>query len=702
MNRSRTSGGAAPGVVVAVALLAVVELAWFLWFESVKLANGGNTPRWYFVTRALPHVVPGVTFAQSFLGAALIDLSHVGNLPQRLPVVGAAVLIAAGALGLGGLILRALRLTGVVTVWERVALAFGLGASGLGVLTLLVGRAGGLTPWPVRLGLALLAAAEAACLAREWKDRKGSESPRKPGDVSGDSGPARLGFWLAAGPFLVLMALGAMVPSMDFDAIEYHLQGPKEYYKAGRIAFLPHNVYTSMPFNVEMLHLLGMEVLDDWWWGALAGQLLVAAHAPMAAVLVARAAARAGSPRAGWFAALVYLTTPWVYRLAVLPYVEGPLGYYHAALVWAGFVAWTETAPVVRRRLWAAAGLLAGGAMACKYPALVSAVLPFGFVALADAVRWRSPSAVVAFCLGWAAVMTPWLGKNVVDTGNPVYPLGYQVFGGRHWDEAMDRKWSNVHGPRPVSWELFSNSVLDVAGRSDWQSPLYVALAPLAFLRRGSRRFAAAVGVYAAYLFGTWWLLTHRLDRFWLPMLPPLAVLAGLGADWTRVRAWSALLWPLVGLAVLANLAYAVTPLTGLGEWTGDLYALRRSVPRMLNPALAETDASLPPDAKVLMVGQAAVFHFEHPLIYNTVFDDETFETLAKGHTLAEVRAALKRLGVTHVFVDWFDIERYRSPGNYGFTPFVTPAEFDRLVKAGVLDPPTHPDAKRELYRVRD
>ena len=63
------------------------------------------------------------------------------------------------------------------------------------------------------------------------------------------------------------MALGAMLPTIDFDAIEYHLQGPKEYYQAGRIAFLPHNVYTSMPFGVEMLHLLGMEVLDDWWWG---------------------------------------------------------------------------------------------------------------------------------------------------------------------------------------------------------------------------------------------------------------------------------------------------------------------------------------------------------------------------------------------------------------------------------------------------
>ena len=26
-----------------------------------------------------------------------------------------------------------------------------------------------------------------------------------------------------------------------------------------------------MPFGVEMLHLLGMEVLGDWWWGGLVG-----------------------------------------------------------------------------------------------------------------------------------------------------------------------------------------------------------------------------------------------------------------------------------------------------------------------------------------------------------------------------------------------------------------------------------------------
>ena len=51
-----------------------------------------------------------------------------------------------------------------------------------------------------------------------------------------------------------------------------------------------------------------------------------------------------------------------------------------------------------------------------------------------------------------------------------------------------------------------------------------------------------ALWLFVTYLFLTWWFLTHRLDRFWLPMLPALAILAGAGADWIRTRGWSILL----------------------------------------------------------------------------------------------------------------------------------------------------------------
>ena len=47
------------------------------------------------------------------------------------------------------------------------------------------------------------------------------------------------GFALVVGPFLVLMALASMVPTADFDAVEYHLAGPKGYFLAGKVRFLP-------------------------------------------------------------------------------------------------------------------------------------------------------------------------------------------------------------------------------------------------------------------------------------------------------------------------------------------------------------------------------------------------------------------------------------------------------------------------------
>jgi hypothetical protein len=673
-------------------VLGVLQLAWLAWFLAEPLPNAttpaGPIRRGLLLLKAFPQVVPGTTFRQSLIGQALDELSHLENLPERIPILGAAGLVLAAALGLGEMVLAALGLRERLAPAERIAIDYGIGTSGLGVLTLAAGRAGFLSPWPFRIALALIGLCGLG-VSRFWRVR-----------LTRPSVDVCLLTLLVIGPFLAIMLLGSMLPAIDFDVLEYHLQGPKEYYQAGRIAFLPHNVYTNMPFGVEMLHLAGMEVMGDWWWGGLAGQFLVALYAPAAAVLIAAAARRSGSGTAAWFAAVIYLSTPWVYRLAVIAYVEGPLCFYHAALIWGAVRAWTER-DLPRRSMWGLMGLLSGGAMACKYPALISAVIPFGCLAAADAWRHRASGPVLAYLAGWALLMTPWLARNAADTGDPVYPLGTRVFQTRHWDEARERQWQHAHGPRSATAAALWSSMVDVAGRSDWQSPLYLALAPLALLRRESRRFAATLGVYAAYLFLTWWLLTHRLDRFWLPLLPCLAILAGLGADWSRGRAWGILRGAVVAIALGCNFIDCSTALTGLNEWTGSLRFLRRDLPRRLNPPLAAIDRELPPGARILLVGQAAVFHVEHPVLYNTVFNPETIELLAAGRTPEEFRDELRRRGITHIYVDWKEIQRHRDPAGYGFTGFVTRGRFDEWIRSGVLDRPLAAGLEQQLYTVR-
>jgi hypothetical protein len=705
--------------LAGIVSLAILELLWLAWFLIEPLPNANNTRvptdvavrRGWLVLKALPQVVPGTSFGESLLGHGIDELSHLENLPQRVPILMAALLIAAAAIGLGDLVLRWLRLEAGMALLERVALDYGLGAGLLGVLALFFGRLGWLDPWFVRVGLGVVASG-GLFTSRLWR------APRSRADAT---------WWWKAllfCPFVVVMVLASMLPAMDFDVLEYHLQGPKEYYQAGRISFLPHNVYTNMPFNVEMLHLLAMEVMGDWWWGGLSGQLLVALFGPAAAILIAGAARRCGSPRAGWIAALVYLSTPWVYRLAAIAYVEGPLCFYHAALIWVALEGRGALGTSLFR-VWGLLGLLAGCAMGCKYTGLVSAVIPFGMLALADAGRRRSLGLVGCYVAGWAVVMVPWLGKNVLDTRNPVYPLECRVFPSPEWDAAREAKWQAVHGPRAIDiselkrsmadvWhgrELprdsfraarqFWSSVVDVAGRSDWQSPLYLALAPLSLLRTGSRRVALALWSFAAYLFFSWWLATHRLDRFWLPMLPPLAVLAGLGSDWIRTRGWSVTLGIVMTIGLSANLTYISTALAGFNEWTGDLVLLRRDFPRRWNAPLARMDAELPPGAKPLLVGQAAVFHLEHSVSYNTVFNPEIIEQLATGRTAEELRRALEERKLTHVYVDWKEISRHREEGGYGFTDFVVPSRFAEWVGSRVLAPAQSMGPEQELYEVR-
>ncbi len=126
--------------------------------------------------------------------------------------------------------------------------------------------------------------------------------------------------------------------------------------------------------------------------------------------------------------------------------------------------------------------------MGCKYPALISAVHSvWACSRLADAARRPVDRARwPCYVVGWAIVMGPWLGKNVIDTGNPVYPLANRVFHGRHWDAAREAKWSAAHGRRPVTAER----ALELDRRR--RRPVRLAVAAL--------RGAGAVGLVAAGL----------------------------------------------------------------------------------------------------------------------------------------------------------------------------------------------------------
>jgi len=165
--------------------------------------------------------------------------------------------------------------------------------------------------------------------------------------------------------------------------------------------------------------------------------------------------------------------------------------------------------------------------------------------------------------------------------------------------------------------------------------------------------------------------------------MPILALLAGLGTSGAVSGFWRRALLAVLVLGCVANLLVAASPLMGDNRFFVGLEQLRND-PLRLNPwhRYFNTHA---PGGRLLLVGEAQVFDLEPPLLYNTCFDSCVFEQLVRDHSPQEVRLALAAQNITHVYVSWGEIERYRR--TYGFTEFVQPGVFQRLVNEGVLEP---------------
>ncbi len=315
--------------------------------------------------------------------------------------------------------------------------------------------------------------------------------------------------WLWLGlPFVAAILLAAMLPPTEFDVCEYHLQAPKEFYQRGQIAFLPHNVYANMALGAEMLSLLGMTMVHDWWWGALVGKTVIAAFTPLCALGLLAAGRRFYSTSAGVVAALVYISIPWLTSTFFVPNVnvsssgmiEGASACYlflalYALLLsrgcathspappnapssqWGGFSRCGDVAESHPTALVALAGYLAGGAVATKYPAVLFVLVPMAIWTLFGR-SWRKESsmdrpaarelpevepltptppvlspeprtlnplaALAVFLLAAALGCGLWFGKNWALTGNPTYPLMYGVFDGATWNADKEMRWNRA------------------------------------------------------------------------------------------------------------------------------------------------------------------------------------------------------------------------------------------------------------------
>ncbi len=651
------------------------------------------------------------------------------NVWDRLPILGWTAFIFGTALLIGRLLMHWTGADRDLTRLEIMLFSIGVGLNVLSLFTLTIGLLGAIN-MPLIGYLPAVAALVGLTASRSLREkmlaRGNGQQPLAKGHGDSDKG------WLGAKalwfglPFVVIILLGAMIPPRAFDVCEYHLQIPKEWYQAGQVNFVEHNIYGNMPLGAEMHALLGMILTGDWWLGALVGKTVIAMFAPLTALTIFSVGRRLVNATAGAIGALVYISIPWIALVSMQGLIEGVFAYYFFASV-AAVMIWSRRKTAAEQGAaqpggghLLLAGFLAGAAVACKYPAILFVVVPMCVCVLFESkwtqrttndvsnehdgdsrpsFQWRAATVFLLAVIGGGGL---WLAKNWVLAESPTYPLMYEVFGGRALTAEKHDQWNRAHAlPKDQNGASYSVALLlnDLAGviwKSNWLSPLMVPLAACTFLINRHRRWIVVLWCIIFFVIAAWWSLTHRIDRFWIPVLPIAALLAGVGATWTKIRIWQHVVIGMLcwGLAcnfqiITSKAMNDVRFFVSLDELRRDPYRTKAPIKSRMHPGHRFLNEYLPEGHKALMVGNAEPFDLEVPVLYNTCFDDCQFTRLLQGKTKAQRVRSLKDEQIGLIFVDWRELSRYRAPGGYGYSSdYVQVGVLKKLVADGVLGTP--------------
>ncbi|HVM62157.1 MAG TPA: glycosyltransferase family 39 protein [Verrucomicrobiae bacterium] len=486
---------------------------------------------------------------------------------------------------------------------------------------------------------------------------------------------------------------GALTPPFEYDELEYHLGALADYQRAGRIVFLPHNFYSNMPQLTEMLYLLAKTTTSD-----VAAKLLHWLFGLLTAAAVYGVAQRLWSRGVGLTAAALFYCTPFVQDLGQTARIDLATAFY-ATLAFGALVLWMED-DEKRDLLWLSA-LGAGGAVATKWPAVAVVLIP---VAAALVCR-RKLRLLARYCLVVCAMAAPWLVKNWLLTGNPVYPLFYSWFPNPHWSSAQALVFSERHAPSFgwTGWADFFRLVWTYSFVEPGAVPLLLMTTPLLLLVRRVESGARRAGWLFVGAYLGWFCCTFRPWRFLFPSFGMAAIVAAfamerLGRD-AKVRV---AMRCSVGLVMAASIAsLALNDLIDAGDPTQTppqisfaQYALGQfsrsefieQVGRGVLEPIVWMNENLPANAKVLYVGEARAYYATRAVVYSTAFDENPLTALSQAATTPEeLIAALRARGITHVYVNFSELNRlqkgYHYMANANWTLIRSALDEERLAK---------------------
>lgn len=464
--------------------------------------------------------------------------------------------------------------------------------------------------------------------------------------------------WLSVAIALPLLFVlwACLVPPHQYDSLVYHLALPQEYLRAGRLFAPAGMVFAHFPQNGEMLFTLALRLGSD----LLAQMFVWLATALTIGWLLTFG--RRITPAAPW-AALLIATHTAVLLMSSTTYVE-PL-----VMLWvtASLLSFEASEEGRDRGLLVLSALFAGLALGTKYYAGLLAAL------LVARLVWRDRlKSALLFAAVAGALFAPWLVKNWLFVGNPVFPFLYKVFPATKvgWTADLATGYFQVlteygHGKGilndvlslPVL--LFRNPLrfgggMDVLGDLGWDLTLWLWVGGLYAAWRHKERKGLALFT-GLYFVG--WFFTGVVLRFLTALAPAMALVGAAGVLAWREKAWSSA--RVVGAAaagvMIACHLFLLFYVHGVFGSPAAMLALEdrgQFLSRRLEyyPCADAAGRMLPADADILVIGEQRGYYLPRAHLSSTVHAPNLFVRRAdEAASPEELAKTLRADGFTHL-----------------------------------------------------
>lgn len=226
---------------------------------------------------------------------------------------------------------------------------------------------------------------------------------------------------------IAAIAILSAVPPIDRDSLTHHLFIPKLYLQHGGIYEISDIAFSYYPMNLELLYLIPLLFSND-----IIPKYIHFLFALLTALLIYRFLKPRTSTNIALFSSLFLLSTPIVVKLSTTAYVDLGMMFFSTASLLL-ILHWLESGA---KRHLLLAGICCGLAAGTKYNGIVSIIvltllLPIFSIHRQQRASGSDRKAIAAGCIFLLSAMlafSPWLIRNFIWTGNPIYPLHDSLF----------------------------------------------------------------------------------------------------------------------------------------------------------------------------------------------------------------------------------------------------------------------------------